>query len=322
MALAWERYRSYGGVLGVDKARAALSSAVLSERSKTWRSFQPMLRTVLLTGAALVAFAANSLLTRLALGAATIDAVSFMAIRLVAGTAILGAIVGSARGPASLKERGDWLAALMLFLYAALFSFAYLRLDSGTGALILFGTVQVTMILAALQQGEIPPKPEWLGLLLALVGLTYLVLPGLSAPSILGSSLMVGAGIAWGIYSLRGRGARDPVVSTLANFARSLPFACGVVIVALPSLRLSLRGTLLATISGALTSGLGYVLWYAALKELTATRAALVQLAVPVLAAIGGIALLQEAFSRRLAIATFIILGGIGLAVLGRQNPQ
>ena len=279
-----------------------------------------MLKTTLLTVAALMAFAANSLLTRMALGAEAIDAASFMMIRLASGAIALCVLTGFSRGPASLQIRGNWLAALMLFLYAALFSFAYLQLDSGTGALILFGAVQVTMILAALRQGETPRKLEWAGLCLALGGLIYLVLPGLSAPPILGSGLMLGAGIAWGIYSLLGRGTKDPIANTMANFARSLPFAFGVMVVALPSLHFSNRGIVLAAISGAVTSGLGYVLWYAALKDLTATRAAMVQLAVPVLAAMGGIIFLQEALSLRLAIASLTILGGIGLAVLSRQK--
>lgn len=256
----------------------------------------------------------------MALGAAAIDAASFMAIRLAAGAVMLCGLVGFSYGPSGLKARGNWQAALMLFLYAALFSFAYLQLDSGTGALILFGTVQATMIVAALRQGETPNKLEWLGLLLALGGLTYLVLPGLSAPPILGSGLMVGSGIAWGIYSLLGRGARDPIANTMANFVRSLPFASGALLVALPGVQLSLRGIILASISGAITSGLGYALWYAALQGLSATRAAMVQLTVPVLAAVGGIFFLQEIFSLRLAIASFAILVGISLAALGRQH--
>ncbi|MEO0947164.1 MAG: DMT family transporter [Cyanobacteria bacterium J06641_5] len=278
------------------------------------------MKTTLLTSLALLAFAANSLLTRLALGAGAIDAASFMAIRLFAGAAMLCGLVGISRGSDGFNARGDWLAALMLFLYAALFSFAYLQLDSGTGALILFGTVQATMLLAALRQGETPNILEWLGLLFALGGLTYLVLPGLSAPPILGSGLMVGSGIAWGIYSLLGRGAQAPIVNTMANFLRSLPFAIGAFLFTLPSVQLSPRGIILASISGAITSGVGYVLWYAALKQLTATRAAMVQLAVPILAAMGGIIFLQEIFSARLAIASFAILAGIGLAILGRQH--
>lgn len=277
----------------------------------------------LLTLAALVAFAANSLLTRLALGTGAIDAASFMAIRLVSGALMLSVLVGwSGNKRADLPDRGDWVAALMLFLYAALFSFAYLQLDSGTGALILFGSVQVAMILAAVWQGELPQPLEWVGLLLALGGLTHLVLPGAIAPPLLGASLMVGAGVAWGIYSLRGRGATDPIALTCGNFWRSLPFALGVGLVGLPNLHLSVLGTSLAAIAGAITSGLGYALWYGALQGLTATQAAMVQLTVPVLAAAGGIIFLQEALSLRLAIATVFILGGIGLAILGRQRRR
>jgi len=286
----------------------------------TQHRISSILRTILLTSLALVAFAANSLLTRMALGIEAIDAASFTTIRLLAGTVMLCGLVGCLHGPDGLKARGNWLASLMLFLYAALFSFAYLQLDSGTGALILFGTVQATMILVALRQGEAPNKLEWIGLLLALGGLIYLVFPGLSAPPILGSGLMMGSGIAWGIYSLLGRGVRDPLVNTMANFVRSLPFASGTLLVTLPGIRLSPHGIILASISGAITSGVGYVLWYAALKGLAATRAAIVQLTVPVLAAIGGIIFLQELLSLRLAIASLAILGGIGLSVLGRQH--
>jgi drug/metabolite transporter (DMT)-like permease len=208
----------------------------------------------------------------------------------------------------------------MLFLYAVTFSFAYISLSAGTGALILFGAVQITMILSGLIAGERPRLLEWLGLLAALGGLVYLVLPGLSAPSPLGSALMALAGIAWGVYSLRGRGIDDPVANTTGNFVRAAPLALIVSLIALSNYSLSPKGALLAVLSGALASGLGYVIWYAALRDLTATRAATVQLAVPVIAAIGGIFFLAEAVTLRLTFASIAILGGVGLAISRRTK--
>ncbi len=277
------------------------------------------LRTTILIGLTLMAFAANSLLTRMALGVGAIDAASFMTLRLGSGAAMLLAIMAFSNGKSVVKLQGKWTAALMLFFYAVTFSFSYLQLTAGTGALILFGTVQVTMILVALKQGEKPHPLEWVGLLLALVGLIYLVSPGLAAPPVVGSALMVMAGIAWGFYSLLGRGAQDPVAYTTANFVRAVPLAVGVSLVSLSGLYLTLSGVILALLSGALASGVGYAIWYAALKGLTATRAATVQLAVPVVASVGGILFLQEVLTVRLVLASLMILGGIGLAVMGRH---
>ncbi|MEM9164557.1 MAG: DMT family transporter [Cyanobacteria bacterium P01_F01_bin.4] len=280
----------------------------------------PSLKTPLLTGLTLIAFAGNSLLTRMALGADSIDAASFMTLRLGSGAVMLLAITALSPGKPTKAIQGQWTAALMLFLYAVTFSFSYLQLSAGTGALILFGSVQVTMILVALKQGEKPKRLEWVGLLLALTGLAYLVSPGLAAPPVVGSGLMAIAGIAWGVYSLLGRGAKDPVANTTANFVKAVPLALGVSLVSLPSLHVSLPGVVLALLSGALASGVGYALWYAALRGLTATRAATVQLSVPVLASVGGILFLQEALSLRLGLAALMILGGIGIAMAGHQD--
>ncbi|MEM9265258.1 MAG: DMT family transporter [Cyanobacteria bacterium P01_F01_bin.13] len=277
------------------------------------------LKTSILTGCTLIAFAANSLLTRLALGPGSIDAASFIILRLASGAIMLSTIMVFTRGTPVAKLQGKWTAALMLFVYAVTFSFSYLQLAAGTGALILFATVQVTMILVALKQGEKPYFLEWVGLLLALMGLIYLVSPGLAAPPVVGSVLMVIAGIAWGFYSLLGRGAQDPVAYTTANFVRAVPFAVGVSLVSLSELHWTLPGVILALLSGALASGVGYAIWYAALRGLTATRAATVQLAVPVIAATGGIFFLQEALTVRLVLASLLILGGIGLAMMGRR---
>jgi len=279
------------------------------------------IQTSCLTGITLIAFAANSLLTRMALGEGSIDAASFVSIRLASGAVMLFAITAFTQQKKSFTAtQSSWTAALMLFVYAIAFSFSYLQLAAGTGALILFGTVQVTMILVALRQGEKPSKAEWAGLAIALLGLIYLVSPGLAAPSVTGSALMVTAGIAWGFYSLLGRGSAQPVVNTMNNFVRAVPLALGVSLVSVSRLHLSGVGVLLAVLSGAIASGIGYALWYAALKGLTATRAATVQLSVPVLAAVGGIVFLQEAPSLRLMLASLMILGGVGLAVVGRKR--
>lgn len=281
----------------------------------------PRLLIALYTSLAMVAFASNSLLNRLALGRESIDAVSYTTIRLAAGAFTLWLISSLQKNSAASNIRGNWTSAAMLFLYAIAFSFAYLSLSAGTGALILFGSVQMTMILVALRSGERPQLLEWLGLLLALGGLVYLVLPGLEAPSPLGSVLMMLAGIAWGVYSLRGRGSASPLGDTTGNFIRAVPFIVAVLIVSLNSVELSLTGILLAVLSGAVASGVGYVIWYTALAGLTATRAAVVQLSVPVLAAWGGVVFLTEDISLRLILAGAMILGGITLAIMGRRKP-
>ena len=278
-----------------------------------------MLKTFLLTSITLIAFAANSLLTRMALGTGALDAASFVLIRLGSGAIMLLLLTSFTQKKLTLRVKGKWLAALMLFVYALAFSFAYLQLDTGTGALLLFGAVQVTMIVLGLRQGEKPHVVEWVGFLAALGGLVYLVLPGLSAPPLFGSGLMVIAGIAWGIYSLLGKSSNNPIENTTSNFVRSVPLAIGVSLVSLPNLNLSTRGVILAIASGAITSGLGYALWYIALKGLSATQAAIVQLVVPVLAALGGILFLEEVFSLRLGVASLLILGGIAIAVVGRR---
>jgi drug/metabolite transporter (DMT)-like permease len=280
---------------------------------------QTALRTASLTAAALVAFAANSLLCRLALGAAQTDAASYTSLRLLSGAATLWVILALSARSRNVTKGGGWLSAAMLFLYAVAFSFAYLTLGAGTGALILFGAVQATMILAGFIEGHRPHAFEWVGLTGAFAGLVYLVSPGISAPAPFGSLLMAVAGIAWGIYSLRGRGAGDPVAVTAANFARAVPFALVVSLLVLPDYQITVRGAGLAVASGALASGLGYVVWYAALKGLTTTRAAIVQLSVPVLAAIGGVLFLSEDITYRLVISSIVVLGGVAVAIWGRD---
>lgn len=274
-------------------------------------------RTIALTALAMTAFAANSLLCRMALGEQAIDAASFTTVRLASGAVTLWIIVSVTSGPAA-STRGDWTAAAMLFLYALTFSFAYTSLTAGTGALILFGAVQLTMFAAGLRGGEPFAPLSWAGLTLAAAGLVYLVSPGLAAPSPLGAGLMTVAGIAWGVYSLRGRGVPNPLLATAGNFARTLPFTLLASAAFLAAVHVSGAGAALAVASGAIASGLGYVIWYAALRGLTATRAATVQLSVPVIAAFGGVLLLSERVTARLLIASVAVLGGIALVLLQR----
>lgn len=282
-------------------------------------SFNVRVRTVGYTALALVAFAGNSVLCRMALGQATIDAATFSTIRLVAGAVTL-LLVTSLTQRDGVRVKGSRVSAIMLFLYAVPFSFAYVSLSTGTGALILFGSVQLTMMLAALWSGERPYPLQWFGFGLALAGLVYLVLPGLAAPSLSGSALMAFAGFSWGIYSLRGRGAANPLAQTTRNFVGSVPFVVAVSLVALQRFHIEPRGALLAIASGALASGLGYVTWYAALRGLSTTRAAVVQLSVPILAAVGGVTLLAESVSARLVLSGAMVLGGIALALIGRER--
>ena len=273
-------------------------------------------RTIILTAIALIAFAANSVLCRLALGHAAIDAASFTVIRLLSGAVVLMGIFVMSGRRGYVDDRGSWLSATMLFSYAITFSFAYVSLTTGTGALILFGAVQVTMMLGAIVSGNRPALIEWLGVLTAVGGLIYLVLPGVSAPSLSGSVLMAIAGMAWAVYSLRGRGIRSPLAYTAFNFLRTIPFVTVVLIAAVFRAELTINGIVLAIVSGALASGVGYSIWYAALTGLSATQAAVVQLLVPVLAATGGVLFMAEAVSFRLLLATAIIFSGVSLTFL------
>ncbi len=277
------------------------------------------MKIILYTGFALAAFAFNSILCRLALGTNAIDAPGFTLIRLMSGAIILFLISSFAAKKTVKTKGGNWISAFFLFAYAICFSFAYINLTTATGALILFGCVQATMIIAALMSGERPKFLEWSGLFASLGGLVYLVFPGLSAPPPVSSFLMMIAGISWGFYTLRGRQSTDPLADTTGNFVRSVPLVLLAALPFLPNIYLTNRGILLAVLSGAVASGLGYSVWYAALKYHTATRAAILQLSVPALAAIGGIVFLAEVVSIRLVLASSLILGGIGLAILGRK---
>lgn len=278
------------------------------------------MKVIFYTIFALVCFAFNSILCRLALGAETIDAPSFTAVRLVSGAItllIINLFFGSEK---KIGKQGNWFSAFFLFAYAICFSFAYLGLSAGTGALILFGSVQLTMIIAALFKGERPQILEWLGLIFAFGGLVYLVFPGLASPPLLSSILMSLAGIAWGFYTLRGKGSMNPLADTAGNFLRSVPMVILVVLPFLTQIHLSPKGILLAVLSGAVASGIGYSVWYAALAFHTATRAAILQLSVPAITAVGGVIFLAEAVSMRLILASCLILGGIGLVIFGKKK--
>ncbi|MBX3712597.1 MAG: DMT family transporter [Lysobacter sp.] len=276
-------------------------------------------RLWLLVAAAMLAFAGNSVLCRLALRDGGIDAASFTTLRLVSGAAVLWLIV---RLRCGARSGGDMLSAFALFAYAAGFSFAYLTLPTGTGALLLFGAVQAIMIGRGLMAGERLAALQWCGLVLALGGLAGLLLPGVSAPPPGGALLMVVAGIAWGVYSLRGRGAGDAIAKTAGNFMRAVPFALALSLFLLRDARADSVGIACAVASGALTSGIGYAIWYTALPHLRAASAATVQLSVPALAALAGIVLLGEPPTWRLLFATLAILGGIALVVRVRSRAK
>lgn len=275
-------------------------------------------RIVTLTVLALTAFAGNSLLCRAALAHAGMDAASFTTVRLVSGAVTLWALVLIRGG--SRPGRGNWVSALALFAYAAGFSFSYVHLTAAAGALILFGAVQTTMIGYGLWSGERMRAPQVLGLVLACGGLAGLLLPGLSAPPWAGAVLMLGAGVAWAVYSLRGKGAGDPLQVTAGNFVRAVPMAVFLSVGLVGQVSLDRAGVGYAIISGALASGVGYAIWYTALPFLKSTTAATVQLAVPVIAALGGVLLLHEPLTLRLLAASVAIIGGIALVVLtGRR---
>ena len=268
--------------------------------------------TLALTAAALVCFASNSLLCRLALRDGSIDAATFTLVRILSGAGMLLLITG--RGGRAATRSGSWETAALLALYAVPFAFAYTQLSTGTGALILFGSVQVTMFAAAAASRDRPGALQWAGAAMAFAGLVYLVLPGVTAPTARAALLMTTAGVSWGFYSLRGRGAANPAAHTTSNFVRAVPFVALVMLLSWRSAHASASGLLVAVASGAVASGLGYVAWYAALRHISATQAGVVQLAGPVLAAGGGVLLLAEPLTPRLVASAALVLGGIALA--------
>ncbi|BCN93203.1 hypothetical protein THMIRHAM_09880 [Thiomicrorhabdus immobilis] len=290
------------------------------------------LKTTILTILALIAFAANSVLCRLALDENSIDAASFTLIRLLSGALVLALILVMLKRFSSFSQKpvskGSWSASLMLFIYALCFSFAYISLDTATGALILFGSVQITMILLSLFSNNRLQLSEWLGLIIAFTGFVYLILPELSTPSLNGFILMSLSGIAWGIYSLIGRGSQNAIMDTAYNFLRTLPLLLIVAAFTFAQAHLSQQGIILAIFSGAIASGMGYAIWYMALAGLTATKAAVVQLSVPVIAAFGGVIFVAEAITQRLTLSSLMVLGGIFIVIASQyyltkaRNPN
>lgn len=277
------------------------------------------LRIIALTSLAMIAFASNSLFCRGALRDTGIDAASFTTIRLLSGALMLWLLVRIRRGAPAGK--GNWPSALALFVYAAAFSFAYVSLPAATGALLAFGSVQATMIGRGIWAGERLGAWQVAGLILAVAGLVWLLLPGLSAPPLFGSVLMLGAGAAWGVYSLRGKGQGDPLCVTAGNFLRATPVAAVLSLLWMfHGVNVDRTGLLYAVSSGALASAIGYAIWYTALPALTATEAAVVQLSVPVLATLGAIVFLHEPVTLRLVTASAAILGGIALVILEKQR--
>ncbi|MCL1066319.1 DMT family transporter [Shewanella olleyana] len=304
------------------------------------------MKTLVYTLFALLAFAGNSILCRVALGNDLIDPASFTAIRLLSGVAVLVIIMQLARfkrvkfagelsqqsqhssnhASAGLisyrpqaRSKGSWKAALMLFVYALTFSYAYTSLDTGTGALILFGAVQITMIVVGAISGQKLHFSEWFGVMIAFSGFVYLVMPGASAPSISGFVLMAVSGVAWGFYTLEGKQSSEPISDTSYNFIRTLPLVIILSIATIPFSTITPTGILLTIISGGLASAVGYVIWYAALAGLTGIQASVVQLLVPVIAAIGGVIFADEVFSLRLGISSLVILSGIMIVLLGKH---
>jgi len=284
-------------------------------------------KTFVFTALALIAFAANSVLARMALGDGTIDAAGFTVIRLLSGavvllglTSIAGRKSGKPENTTAKKTAGSWFGALMLFVYAICFSFAYISLDTATGALILFGAVQITMIIVSLIKGNRPGVGEWTGLVLAFGGFVFLILPGISTPSAIGFALMGLSGIAWGFYTLQGRGSDNPLADTTQNFIRTVPMIAIVALISMASARYSLQGIVLGVLSGGIASGIGYSLWYSALGGLSTTQAAVLQLLVPVIAALGGVIFISETITIRLVISAVLILSGILLVVLSRKG--
>jgi len=305
--------------LNVPCLRPINSRCTGDERGMTRSSHLPTSRTISLTIVAMLAFAANSVLCRLALAQGSIDPTSFTLVRVGSGVVTLWLILAFT-GRASLMY-GSWRAAFALFAYAAAFSFAYITLSAGAGSLLLFGAVQATMVTTSLVRGERLTAPQWFGFAVALVGLAVLLIPGAAAPPIGGALLMLAAGIAWGAYSLLGRGAVDPLAATAGNFLRALPMAAILLgLAAMFGTKLDQSGLVYAIMSGAVASGLGYTIWYAALPGLSQAQGASVQLSVPAITALAGTIALGEAITFRLSLSSVAILGGIALVIASRPR--
>ena len=282
------------------------------------RSNNNLIKTVVFTGLALVAFAANSVLCRLALADGAIDAIGFTILRLVSGAICLLVIININRKKSGSSTKGSWYAGLMLFVYAITFSIAYITIDVGTGALILFGAVQITMLLHSYISGNRFYFIEWVGIVISFAGFVYLILPGVTTPSVIGFLLMAVAGIAAGLYTLKGLVSKSPLMDTAYNFLRTIPFVIILTIVTITHLNYSTEGVLLAVLSGGIASAGGYTIWYIALGGLSTIQAAVLQLLVPAIAALGGVIFASEVLTLRLTISATMILGGILMIIFGR----
>ena len=281
---------------------------------------QSIIKTFTLTSLSLIAFAANSVLCRMALGENLIDPTSFTIIRLTSGAIMLFLLFKILNKKDINSQNNSWLPPLTLFIYAITFSFAYITLDTGTGALILFGSVQVTIIALSILRGEKLVFTEWLGILTAFGGFVYLMLPGVTAPSLSGFTLMTISGVAWGVYTIIGKGSSNPLKDTAYNFIKTIPLILitTILLLTLLELKLTTKGIILALLSGTIASGIGYTIWYLALRGLASAQAAVVQLLVPLIALAGGVIFLSEEPTSRLLISAFLILGGILILVVGK----
>ena len=278
----------------------------------------PRMQLLMLAAMAMLAFAANSLLCRVALAGEYIDAATFTLVRIAAGATVLCLLLRAKSGRLALG--GSYLGGAALFGYAGAFSFAYVNLSTGTGALLLFGAVQVSMIGYGLWSGEHLRRLQFMGGSLAFAGLIWLLLPGVEAPPMLSAFIMLAAGLCWAVYSIIGKRASDPTAATAGNFLRATPFALLLFILLGNTESLTATGILCALASGALASGLGYALWYAVLPLLPTSTAATIQLSVPVLAALGGALFLNEALNLRFAISAIAVLGGIGVFIISKPR--
>lgn len=279
-------------------------------------------KVFLYTSIALIAFAGNSVLCRLALGDEAIDAASFTTIRLLSGIVVLLAILSFVNKGNTSSAKGSWKGAFYLFVYAITFSYGYITLETGIGALVLFGSVQISIILINMFKGNKLHITEWIGTIVAFSGFVYLIFPSLATPSAVGFGLMTVAGIAWGFYTLAGKGSSNPLGDTTYNFLRTLPFVLVLALLTFDDASLSADGVWLAVLSGGLASGIGYAIWYVALGSLSAIQAAVVQLLVPVVAAAGGVMFSGEEITLRLLIASVVVLGGIMIVITGKQMLQ
>lgn len=280
------------------------------------------MRIIVLTAVAMVAFAANSVLARLAFATGGAEPLSYTGIRLASGAIVLLLLLGLSQRSLPRSIAGNWRAAASLFGYALAFSIAYIMLGAGTGALILFASVQVGIFGWAIVKGDRPGALEWLGLVVALAAFAWLVSPGLVAPHPAGTVLMVGAGLCWAAYTLLGRGSKSPLADTSGNFARTLPLAILLLLASLLAGPIHPAAAAYAVASGALASGVGYAVWYAVLPRLPRTTAAIVQLTVPAIAALGGVVLIGEQLTLRLVIASIGIIGGVAIALIGADRRR